>query len=69
MDDPRKTAREYLQRGTATLDQLWARYWGNGGSAGPVEFEAYLYAAQDPPAQELEILGWALTEIITDIPG
>ncbi|MGP0224722.1 MULTISPECIES: hypothetical protein [unclassified Paenarthrobacter] len=63
MDDPRQTARKYLEQHVITLDSLWARYWANGGSAKPLELEAYLYQAREPSPFDLEVLTWALEDL------
>lgn len=60
MEDPRRTARAMIEQQTITLDDLWVRYWANGGSAHAFEFDAYLNGAQELDPFELKILAWSL---------
>jgi hypothetical protein len=45
MEDPRKKARALIEQRAITLEDLWARYWANGGTFHPFEFDAYLNGA------------------------
>lgn len=63
MEDPRLTALNLIQQDKNYLDELWLKYWANGGSAGSVEFEAYLHGLTQPDSFDLQILHWAIDEV------
>lgn len=53
-------AQRYAEDG---LETLWSQYIAHGGTAGPVEFEAYVYAALVMPRFELMVLEQTLWEL------
>lgn len=63
MEDPRLTALDLIRRNKNYLDQLWLKYWANGGSADSVEFEAYLHGLTQRDSFDLQILRWAIDEV------
>lgn len=63
--DPRRTARTLISQKETTLDELWVRYWANGGEAQPFEFEAYLHGMYELRAFEHEILALAIDDLAT----
>jgi hypothetical protein len=68
MSDPRQTARVLIERDIISLEGLWLRYWGNGGSADEFDFDAHLYGIQEPPPFELNVLAWAMEGLDADSP-
>ncbi|WP_458780574.1 hypothetical protein [Arthrobacter sp. D3-16] len=68
MSDPRQTARALIDRNIISLEGLWLRYWGNGGSADEFDFDAHLYGIQEPPPFELNVLAWAMEDLDADSP-
>jgi len=52
-----------LQQNDTTMDELWLKYWANGGSAGVEEFDAYLQGLQDRDDYDKKILAWAVEEV------
>ncbi|MCF3141103.1 hypothetical protein LRQ04_17780 [Paenarthrobacter sp. AR 02] len=58
--DPRQSARNLLQREAITLEQLWIKYWAEGGNATPVELDAYVHDALEPHEFELTLIAWAM---------
>lgn len=63
MEDPRETARTLIEQQAISLEDLWVRYWANGGSFQPFEFDAYLNGAQRSDPFELKILIWAMEDL------
>ncbi|MGF9649505.1 hypothetical protein AAIH32_16165 [Pseudarthrobacter oxydans] len=63
MDDPRLTALHLIERNECYPQELWVRYWANGGQAQQLEFDAYLHGMYQLSAFDLKILAWALEEI------
>ncbi|MFE4541026.1 hypothetical protein [Arthrobacter sp. NPDC056727] len=63
MEDPRLTALNLIQQDKNYLDELWLKYWAQGGSAGSVEFEAYLHGLSQRDSYDLQILRWAIDDI------
>jgi hypothetical protein len=68
MTDPRQAARGLIERNIISLEGLWLRYWGNGGSADEFDFDAHLYEIQEPPPFELDVLAWAVEDLDADLP-
>ena len=64
MEDPRLTARNLIELDESYLQDLWVRYWANGGEAQLLEFEAYLHGMSDRDDYDLRILGWAIEEVL-----
>ncbi|WP_258805714.1 hypothetical protein [Pseudarthrobacter sp. NS4] len=62
MLDPRMLAQVLVRDDNVSLRLLWAWYRGNGGNAGLMEFEAYLYELTSLDAFDLKILAWALED-------
>lgn len=63
MEDPRLAALNLIGQDKNYLDDLWLKYWAQGGSAGSIEFEAYLHRLTPPDSFDLQILRWAIDEI------
>ena len=64
VEDPRSAALALLQERRASVDEIWLRYWANGGNTGPVEFEAYLYGLLEPAEFDPVVLSWAVQEVL-----
>jgi len=64
MRDPRHAAGNLLGTRTISLDLLWLRYWAQGGTAGVLEFDAYIHGALQPEQFELKLIDWALEEAL-----
>lgn len=62
MEDPRLTALKLIRQDKTYLDELWLKYWAQGGSAGSVEFEAYLHGLTQPDSYDLQILRWVIDD-------
>jgi hypothetical protein len=62
MQDPRLAARNMIAQDGFVLWELWLRYWGNGGNAQLMEFDAYIHGAYECAAVDLEILALTLEE-------
>ncbi|MFC8523938.1 MULTISPECIES: hypothetical protein [Micrococcaceae] len=54
-----------LQQNTASIEQLWLRYYANGGNADPLEFEAYIYGLLPHDDLDALILSWAIEDVAT----
>lgn len=63
MEDPRLTALNLIRQDRKYLDELWLKYWAEGGSAGSVEFEAYLHGLTQRDGFDLQILRWAIDDV------
>ncbi|MFK0040580.1 hypothetical protein ACIQTW_12130 [Paenarthrobacter sp. NPDC090517] len=63
MHDPRQSARNLLNQNTITLERLWIKYWGEGGTADPLELDAYVHEALRPHPFELTLLAWAMDDL------
>jgi len=48
-------------------DELWARYFGLGGMAMPLEVEAFLLGLVEPSAHDHEVLVHALNERFSEL--
>ncbi|UKA69151.1 hypothetical protein LFT44_21780 (plasmid) [Arthrobacter sp. FW306-05-C] len=68
MSDPRYAARSLIELNIISLEGVWLRYWGQGGSAGALDFDAFLYEIQEPPQLELAFLAWAMDDLEADSP-
>ena len=62
MLDPRTQAQVLVHDDKDALHTLWTWYWGNGGDAGIVEFDAYLCELIVLDSFDLKILSWALED-------
>ncbi|MDQ0664448.1 hypothetical protein QFZ35_002946 [Arthrobacter ulcerisalmonis] len=67
MEDPRVTARAMIGHGEIDVNQLWLRYFANGGNALAFEFESFLYGVCEPTTLDLDLLGFAVEEL--QLPG
>lgn len=63
MNDPRQTALEMVRQDKTSIDDLWIRYFANGGNADPVDFEAYIHGLLDADEYDPAILSWAVDDI------
>lgn len=63
MEDPRQTALKLIGQNDRHLQELWMRYWANGGEAQQFEFEVYLHGMYELDRFDLKILAWALEEV------
>ncbi|WP_258805738.1 hypothetical protein [Pseudarthrobacter sp. NS4] len=68
MSDPRRTARCLIELKIISLEGLWLRYWGNGGSASAFDFDAFQYGIREPPPYELAVLAWVMEDLEADSP-
>ena len=68
MEDPRITARYLIRNRTIDLEDLWLRYWAQGGNAPVLELDAYVFEIQERHPFELRILSWALEDLGIDAP-
>jgi hypothetical protein len=62
MLDSLAQAQVLIRDDVSSLPILWGWYWGNGGNAGLVEFDACLYDLMVLDAFDLKILAWALED-------
>ncbi|WP_369745661.1 hypothetical protein [Paenarthrobacter sp. AMU7] len=63
MPDPRERARDLLEQDSITLERLWIKYWGEGGTADPLELDAYVHEALRPHPFELALIAWAMEDL------
>lgn len=49
-------------------EDVWLRYFSNGGAAGAVEVELYLNQSLLLPAPERDLLSQAVNELIDELP-
>lgn len=63
MEDPRIVARTLAQTDPDWVNDLWQKYWGHGGSADMIEFDAYLHGLTERDPFELKILAWAIEDL------
>jgi hypothetical protein len=66
MLDPRTQAQVLVSNDADALHRLWVWYRGNGGDAGLLEFDAYLYQLIVLDPFDLKILSWALEDYIVE---
>lgn len=64
MEDPRLTARHLIELDEGYLHDLWLKYWGNGGNAQFLEFDAFVQDLNQQDDFDLRILGWAVEEVL-----
>lgn len=64
MEDPRLTAQNLIELDGTYLQDLWVSYWGNGGNAQLMEFDAYLHGLIQQDEYDLRILEWAIEEVL-----
>ena len=63
MKDSRPTARMMVLQNSDCLQDLWLRYWANGGTADKFEFDAYLHGLMERDPFDQKILTWALQDL------
>ncbi|AMM31611.1 hypothetical protein SA2016_0925 [Sinomonas atrocyanea] len=63
MEDPRLLARRMVGQDPACINDLWLRYWANGGDVHRAEFDAHLSSSDDWEAFELKVLAWAIEDL------
>ena len=63
VEDPRVTARSMIAQDEIDVDELWLRYFGNGGNTLSFEFESFLYGMNEPSALDLDLLGLTIEEL------
>lgn len=63
MQDPRLAARSLIAQDRFALWQLWLRYWGNGGNAQLMEFDAYIHGTYERSTIDLGMLALTLEEL------
>ncbi|MFB0840519.1 hypothetical protein LFT44_16675 [Arthrobacter sp. FW306-05-C] len=60
MEEARKTALILLRNRTLTPDDLWIAFYAIGGTAGPLELEAYIHGLLPVSMIDAELLSDAL---------
>lgn len=60
MEEVRRRALSLLTEGSLTPDDLWIAFCGVGGTAGPVELEAYIHGLAPVSMTDAELLCDAL---------
>ncbi|MBT2566962.1 hypothetical protein J7I84_10745 [Arthrobacter sp. ISL-85] len=63
MGNSQQVARVMVLQDPGWLEELWLRFWANGGSAGIFEFDAFLHGLRDPDVFEVEILDYAVDDL------
>lgn len=63
MEDSRPAARMMVLQDSDCLEDLWLRYWANGGNADKFEFDAYLHGLMERDLFDQKILAWALQDL------
>ncbi|MDQ0118440.1 hypothetical protein J2T22_001618 [Pseudarthrobacter defluvii] len=63
MRNPRLTARIMVKHDPGWLEDIWLRYWANGGSADKFDFDAYLHGLSERNPFDQRILAWALDDL------
>jgi hypothetical protein len=63
MKDPRPAARMMVQHDPDCLEDLWLRYWANGGTGDKFELDAYLHGLIERDPFDQKILAWALHDL------
>jgi len=53
-----------MEHDVVTLEELWIRYWANGGAGDEQELDAYLHGALQPDAFDVVIIGWAVEDLV-----
>lgn len=66
-DEQRQSFRLAFEVAPLTLEQIWLKYFGIGGKAGPTEVQAYVYGALNLPAIERDLLAHALNESLNGL--
>jgi hypothetical protein len=65
--DHRRLVEDGRRRAGLTIDELWLRYFGLGGTADAVETEAYLRGVVALPGPERDVLAHAVNEGLAEI--
>src|SRR3954464_12854739 len=66
-NEQRKALNVGYRRADLTLEQLWVRYFGLGGTAGLVEVDAYLHGLMPLPALQRDMLAHAVNERLDEL--
>jgi hypothetical protein len=66
-NDPSKRFREAFEAADLTVDELWLRYFGLGGSAGRMEVDAYVNGAMALQPFEHDMLAHAINERLAEL--
>ena len=66
MNHSLQTARTLIEQHELTLERLWVRYWGEGGSASLHDLGLYVYEVEATPSWDLLFLKWALHDVTGD---
>lgn len=74
MDDPREEEQRrqlgrVLKIANVSVGQLWLRYFGNGGSVGEYEVDAYIQGLISLPVLQRDVLAFALNELVDELPA
>ncbi|MCY1199390.1 hypothetical protein D9M72_107920 [compost metagenome] len=64
--DPHTLARELLERHVLSLGELWLYYWRNGGNAGEMELDAFIYGIEVLAPLDLALPASALDDARRD---
>ena len=57
------TAQSMIEHDETDVNELWLRYFANGGNALALEFESFLYGLHEPGDLDLDLLGLAVDEL------
>ncbi|MDJ1114250.1 hypothetical protein [Microbacterium dauci] len=63
MEEIRRRTRSLLTEGSITPDDLWIAFYAVGGTAGPLELEAYVHGLMQISMIDAELLSDALLEL------
>lgn len=63
VEDPRLTAQSMIDHDETDVNEIWLRYFANGGNALALEFESFLYGLHEPSDLDLDLLGLAVEEL------
>ncbi|WP_324645357.1 hypothetical protein [Pseudarthrobacter sp. LT1] len=63
MEEARRTALNLLRNRTLTPDDLYIAFYAVGGTAGPLELEAYIYGLLPVSVTDAELLFHALQKL------
>lgn len=67
MEDPRRTARELLQRKHLGVIDLWILYWNDGGRSHPFEFDGFIHDVLPASWFDLEALAGAVEKLSFEV--
>ncbi|MCA4135173.1 hypothetical protein [Arthrobacter sp. M4] len=63
VQDPQVMARDLLRTTEMTLMGLWLRFWGYGGQAGYMEFDAYIHGVGSMSPGDIDLLRRAIEDL------